>query len=161
LSPAAAFYMRLLRQLEKVDHPADAVNPDEPEFHLAAKPRGIFNADYFAALDKSCESGKSAVVAAHINKNGTFGFRNSTDVAEAGEFAAVLKEVRRILGQLAEQILNGEVGVRPYRLGTLTPCSSCHYRSVCRFDASINRYRNIQGEKRDDLLRKLAEEAQP
>ena len=157
LSPAAAFYLKLLRQLEKVDHPDDAWGPDDGEFHLTAKPRGIFNGDYFASLDKSCEGGASQVLAARVNKDGSFSKYN-TDVAEAHEFAALLKEVRKQLGKLGEQIMEGEVSIRPYRLGTITPCSNCKYRGVCRFDPSINRYRNIQGMRRDELLKKLAEE---
>ena len=43
LTPAAAFYVKLLRQLEKVDHPADATKPDDPLFDLTVKPRGIID----------------------------------------------------------------------------------------------------------------------
>jgi ATP-dependent helicase/nuclease subunit B len=158
LSPVAAFYLRLLRQLEKVDHPDEAAAPGDPEFHRRARPRGIFNADYFPSLDKSCGEGYSEVVSAQIKKDGTFGSRNSTDVAEPVEFEALLKEVRRQLGKLGDQIMEGEVEIRPYRLGTITPCSSCKYRGVCRFDPSINRYRNIQGMRRDQVLEELAKE---
>jgi ATP-dependent helicase/nuclease subunit B len=158
LSPAAAFYLKLLRQLEKVEHPDKAHAPDDPEFHLAQKPRGIFHADYFASLDKTCQDGNSAVLSARLNKNGEFGNKHNTDVAEAKEFAALLKDVRKQLGKLGDQIMEGEVAIRPYRLGTITPCSNCKYRSICRFDPSTNRYRNIQGMKRDDLLKQLAEE---
>ena len=98
------------------------------------------------------------MLAARVNKDGSFGSKYNTDVAEAEEFSALLKDVRRQLGKLGEQIMEGEVGIRPYRLGTITPCSSCKYRSVCRFDASINRYRNIQGMRRDQVLEELAKE---
>jgi ATP-dependent helicase/nuclease subunit B len=158
LLPAAAFYLRLLRQLDKVDHPDEATSPDDPLFHLAAKPRGILNTDYFDSLDKSCEGGASAVLSARVNKDGSFGLKNSTDVADPAEFAALLKEARRQLATLADDIIKGEVSIRPYRLGTITPCSSCNFRSVCRFDASINRYRNIQGVRRDELLQQLVGE---
>jgi len=159
LSPAAAFYLKLLRQLEKVDHPDKACDPDDPDFHLSAKPRGIFNADYFASLDNSCvEGATSAVLSARITRKGEFGAKNFTDVADADEFAAMLKEVRRQLGQLADQMMDGDIAIRPYRLGTITPCPNCKYRDVCRFDASINRYRNIRPQKRDEVLKELAEE---
>jgi ATP-dependent helicase/nuclease subunit B len=157
LSPAAAFYLKLLRQLEKVEHPDKAADPDDPEFHLKEKLRGIFNADYFSALDKSCE-GNSQVLAARLNQNGEFGNKHNTDVAEAHEFAALLKDVRHQLAKLGDHIIDGDVSIRPYRLGTVTPCSSCKFRGVCRFDPSINRYRNIQGQRRDELLKELAEE---
>jgi ATP-dependent helicase/nuclease subunit B len=158
LAPAAAFYLKLLRQLDKVDHPDDAWGPDDGEFHLSAKPRGVFNGDYFGALDKSCEEGASQMLAARLNKDGSFGSKHNTDVAEADEFAALLKETRKQLGKLGEQIMDGDVSIRPYRLGLITPCSGCKYRSVCRFDPSINRYRNIHGMKRDELLQQLVQE---
>jgi len=113
----------------------------------------------FRSLDHSCEQGaSSAVFAAKLNKNGEFGYRHNSDVAEADEFAALLKEVRKQLGQLGDQIMGGEVSIRPYRLGTITPCSNCKYRGVCRFDPSINRYRNIPSMRRDELLKQIAEE---
>jgi ATP-dependent helicase/nuclease subunit B len=157
LSPAAAFYLKLLRQLEKVEHPNKANDPEDPDFHLTHKPRGIFNSAYFTSLDKSCD-GESKMISARLTRAGSLGYRHNTDVAEADEFAALLKEVRRQLGRLADQVMDGEIALRPYRMGTTTPCSNCKYRSVCRFDASINRYRHIPSLPRDQVLREIAEE---
>ena len=42
-------------------------------------------------------------MSAKINKDGTFGLRHSTDVAERQEFTALLKEARRQLAKLAEE----------------------------------------------------------
>ncbi len=109
LSPAAAFYLRLLRQLDTVEHPDKSPEPDDPDFHLTAKPRGIFNAVYFPSLDNRCEEGQSAVVSAHVKKDGEFGYKNSTDVADPAEFAALLKEVRRQLTKLGDQIMDGDL----------------------------------------------------
>src|SRR5258706_4517056 len=67
LSPAAAFYLGLLRQLEKVEHPDKALSPDDPEIQLAGKTRGSFNAAYVGSFDKACDGGNSAVLSARLN----------------------------------------------------------------------------------------------
>jgi ATP-dependent helicase/nuclease subunit B len=162
LTPVAAFYSKLLRSLDSVEHPDDAAAPDEPKFHLRAKPRGIFNGDYIADLDSQLQSGASDVIAAHIKQDDEWGRRNASDVATPQEFSAVLRFVERKIASLADQIIDGDVSIRPYRInGQHSPCSQCDYRAVCRFDVTINRYNPIKGKKRgevlDDILREVAD----
>src|SRR5437764_9851147 len=59
LTPAAAFYLQLLRGLQNVDHPEDALDPTDPLFHLRHKPRGIFDGRFLKAFDSQVESGQS------------------------------------------------------------------------------------------------------
>src|SRR5206468_1092859 len=90
MTPAAAFYVRLLRQLDEVKHPDEATADDFPPIDLRTKPRGIFEEGYFPALDSSCTpSSYSDVVHAYLNKEGGHGKRQQTDVASAREFAAL------------------------------------------------------------------------
>jgi ATP-dependent helicase/nuclease subunit B len=158
LKPAAAFYVRLLRQLEKVEHPADAPEPGDPKFPLRGKQRGIFDEAYFRDIDSDLECTNSDVVAARLKKDGTFGYRGTTDVAETEELVALLRHARKQLARLGDEILEGKIEIAPYRLGTTSPCSSCSYRGVCRFDPAINRYHHIRGMKREEVLRIVAEE---
>jgi ATP-dependent helicase/nuclease subunit B len=159
LTPAAAFYLRLLRQLEKVDHPDDACEPDDPKFPLRTKPRGIFDGQYFPALDNDPDCTNSDVVNARLKKDGTFGYKNATDVADAEELKALLERVRGHVAQVGERIMSGVVDLEPYRMGTVTPCPRCSYKSVCRFDASLNHYHHIQNVRREEVLRRVVEEA--
>lgn len=159
LTPAAAFYVRLLRSLEKVSHPSDATPPDDPAFELKEKPRGVLDRRYIDSLDYTLEGGRSEVFAIAINKGGELGSRNSTDTAEPDEFAALLRRVRCRIGELADHILLGEVTIEPYRLGDSSPCPHCPYRSVCRFDVAINRYHTLEPMRREDVLRKVVQEA--
>jgi ATP-dependent helicase/nuclease subunit B len=158
LNPVAGFYVQMLRRLERVSHPDDqSLDPEAPEFHLQTKPRGIFDGRFLAALDGECASGRRDVVSAMIKKDGTFA--KGGDAATAEEFAALLRHVEQKIGQLADQILAGHVGIDPYRMKQLTPCPSCAYRSVCRFDSTMNRYHHLESMKREQVLEKLAEEA--
>jgi len=47
--------------------------------------------------------------------------------------------------------------VRPYRIGLVTPCPHCEFRSVCRFDPAINSYLNLEPMKRSEVLEVLRE----
>jgi len=156
LTPAAAFYVKLLRFLDEVRHPDDALAPDDPAFDLKDKPRGIFDEGAVDHLDDDCPAGtRSQVVQLQVKKDGTFGNLDNTDVAEREAFAALLAHVRRRVGELADQIVAGRVDVAPYRINKLTPCPTCEYRSVCRFDPALNRYRTLPAMKRSEVFAKL------
>jgi ATP-dependent helicase/nuclease subunit B len=157
LTPVAAFYLPLARRLSDVEHPDKALDPDEPAFHLRVKPRGVFDAAFLPGFDSALTEGKSEVVAAHVKKGGGFGYRNQSDVADPAEFAALLAFVHRRLGRLADEVVDGRVDVAPYRINRATPCPRCDYRSICRFEPSINRYTNLQPMKREDVFVRITE----
>jgi ATP-dependent helicase/nuclease subunit B len=153
LTPAAAFVLKLLRSPQAVDHPSEALLPTDPKFHLQTKPRGVIERRALNSIDLQLTEGASEVVAAYVKKeDGGIGLRNSTDVAEQAEFEALLHLVRTRLGELADEILTGNVAVSPFMIGRQTPCPHCAYRSVCRFEPNINRYRMLKGMKREEVL---------
>jgi ATP-dependent helicase/nuclease subunit B len=153
LRPAAAFYLQMARGIGEVKHPSEAPDPSDPVHLLRVKPRGVFDGSYVPALDASlAQGGRSDVVQVQIKKEGGFGNRRSSDVAEPHEFRGLLAHVRRRLGQLADGVMSGEVGVVPYRLNQESPCPQCGYRSVCRFDPAINRYRHLQPLSKEQVL---------
>lgn len=157
LTPVAAFYLPLLRRMNDVEHPDEALDPDDPRYPLRVKPRGVFDADFLPAFDSSLDRGFSDVVSAYVSKDGTLGRRSSSDVAEPAEFAALLAFVRKRIGELADGIVAGVVDVLPYRMNRETPCPRCEYRSVCRFEPSINRYNNLEPIRREDALSRMSE----
>ncbi|HSU65594.1 MAG TPA: PD-(D/E)XK nuclease family protein [Tepidisphaeraceae bacterium] len=144
LDPAAAFYLQLIRKIEDVKHPGESVDPSDPKWHLAIKPRGIFDQRCLGALDRDFTSGQSEVVQAFIRQDGMLGRRNTSDVTESKEFREVLRLASAKLGDLADGILSGKIDIAPYRLNDSSPCSRCEYRSVCRFDPAINKYNYLK-----------------
>ena len=152
LDPAAAFYLQLVRKLDDVKHPSEAPDPADPNWHLNVKPRGLFDRRCLAALDKDLSTGRSDVVQAYVKQDGSFGYRDTSDVAESEEFRAILRHVALKLGELADGVLSGRIDIAPYRLNESSPCSRCEYRGVCRFDPAINRYNQLNPISRDELI---------
>jgi ATP-dependent helicase/nuclease subunit B len=156
VTPSAAFYVKLLRALDEVKHPEDALSPDDPAFDLKEKPRGIFDGECVDHLDDECMPGKaSQVVQFHIKTDGTFGHLDRSDVAEREAFAALLGHVRRRVGELADQIIAGRVDITPYRINKLTPCPACEFRAVCRFEPGVNRYHTLPAMKRTEVFERV------
>jgi ATP-dependent helicase/nuclease subunit B len=158
MTPAAAFYVKLLRQLDDVKHPDDADVADPAALDLRVKPRGIFEDGYLKSLDANCTSGPSDVVQAFIKNDGSFGNKRSTDVADNFEFAALIDHVRLRIGELADQILDGRIDLHPFQIRNHSPCPNCDFRPVCRFDPAINRYKHLDPMGREEVLKKVVEQ---
>src|SRR4030095_16098171 len=91
LTPAAAFYVKLLRQLEGVKHPDDATAPNDPKFDLKTKPRGILNWAHRQLFDTQLQEGASDVVSLSVTKSGAMHKR--CDGCETDQFDALLNRV--------------------------------------------------------------------
>lgn len=73
------------------------------------------------------------------------------------EFNSLLAHVERIFAVTAENILSGEIAIRPYRLERRTPCGYCPYQAVCQFDPLIpgSEYRNLVKLDEAEIIKKL------
>jgi ATP-dependent helicase/nuclease subunit B len=152
LTPAAAFYVRLLRTIERVSHPDDEVKP--------AKMRGVFDASKLKSIDaNAAETYKSDFLSLGITQTGELYANRSGDATTTDEFAAILSYVRRHVVELVDRIMDGEITVRPYRLGDVTPCPLCDYRPLCRFETPLNRYMTLPVLSRPEVLSKIAKQA--
>ena len=169
-TPVAALYVRLMRGIELCKNPDDEPGPKEEAFDLRVRPRGLIDRDHLAQLERDFADGgqlvphKSDVFAAWLTqKNDDDGLpipAKSGDVVREEEFTALLDHVRQTVKELADAILDGDIAVRPYRVGTRSPCSVCDYQSVCRFDPRSDDYRFLDSASREEVLEKvLGEEA--
>jgi ATP-dependent helicase/nuclease subunit B len=145
ISPAAALYVQLKRQLEDVAHPSEALDPGHPDFDLPVKERGIFDERYLHDLDKKVSPGESsAVIQLKINKDGSISKSPKPDAAPPDAFAALLELVRWRIGETVDRLLGGDIRITPFRLREKSPCADCGFLSVCRFDTRTNRYRMLE-----------------
>ncbi|CAN5606540.1 helicase-exonuclease AddAB subunit AddB [soil metagenome] len=152
LTPIGAFYYSVSRSLQSKDHPADVADPGSPEFNLRVKPRGILHGDFLSKFDKQLDTGSSMAVNAFITKDKRLGNRDRSDVADRDEITLLLDYVKDKIAKLADDLMAGVVAVTPYRLGTVTPCSRCDFRSVCRFEVGINSYHKMPPMKRSAVM---------
>ena len=151
LTPAAAFYIKLMRSIELLKHPTDA--PPTPQM------RGIVNIEHAGSLQPA---GGATFIRLGVNKSdGKFNATRSGDGASAEEFTALLGYVRGKIAALVDQICAGDISIRPYRIGETTPCGHCDFRSLCRFDPAINQYDTRDSLNRKEVLERIMEEQSP
>jgi len=155
IKPIGALYVGLAQQYQSVDHP-NALSVRDKTLHGTARPHGLLLADDFAALDSSGETGRwSDGYSVYIKKDGSVGMIDQSDAADTEAFGSLLDHTRTKLGELADGILDGRVAARPYRLGTLSPCTWCAMPAVCRFEMGISEARFLDKLRRSEVLRIL------
>ena len=153
--PAAALYVSLTPKYERVDHPGQ-VGKRQAGLPGAYRPRGIIASERFDVLDASLTgSGWSSFYAMYRKADGTLGYPDKTDGADDKTMAALMEHTKRKLGELADGILDGQVAVKPYRLGTFSPCSWCPMASVCRFEMGLSDVRFLETLTRSQVFAKL------
>ncbi len=150
--PVGAFYISLRESYDLVTHPAK--QPAEPSVtQTTYRPRGVLNVDHLESLDQEWPGqGSSSVYNVHKKKDGQLGFIDRSDGATANDYAAMLDHTRRKLGDLADEVLDGEVAVKPYRLGQASPCTWCSFGAVCRFEFGESDMRFLESLKRSEVL---------
>ena len=144
--PVAALYVKLLRGVEKIDgDPEGKPGPDDVGFDLRVPPRGVIDYDHAPLLDAEFANDdgdaerhrghQSAAFVAKTTKNGD-PYKSGSDLIEAELLDDLLLFVRRQVRELAAGILDGVIDVKPLRDATWTPCSTCSFSGVCRFEPS-------------------------
>lgn len=119
------------------------------------KMRGLLLADVklIRAMDHTIE-GDSMIIPARINKDETLG-RSST--ATLAQFQIMKNYVRRLLKGLCQEIMQGEVSIKPYKKKDITSCTYCSFSAVCQFDPGRkeNRYKLLHEQKDDQVWRMM------
>ncbi len=143
-----AFYMPIEVSPKKAA--LDELSGREDSFNYKAK--GIFNGDFFRQLDRS-DSNKFYNL--FVTKNGDqYGYDRISGALKPEVFEKVLRLTENKIIRLAQEIVSGKIDVNPYRLGQVSPCSYCKYKSVCRFDWQINDYNFLESLNKSRVLEK-------
>lgn len=152
----------------KIDDPIINVKRDtsqediEKEVMRVLKMKGLIlkDAKVVKEMDRSIE-GYSLIIPVQILKDGEISSRSSTATLE--QFEILRKYVRKILIDLCEDMLKGNISIMPYKKKNATPCEYCQFSSICQFDTSMkdNKYK-LLNDKNDEevweLMKKEVEE---
>ena len=127
----------------------------EAEIRKQFKMQGLILADIniVKKMDKTLTSGNSDIIPAYINKEGELSNKPSNINAE--QFEYLQKYMDKIIKQISEEILSGDIEIKPYynTKNKKTPCEYCAYRSICRFNQiTKNDYRYIPNMDKDVIL---------
>jgi ATP-dependent helicase/nuclease subunit B len=93
-------------------------------------------------MDKTAK-GQSLIIPAYIKEDGSLG--SNTSAISAEEFDILRRYVRHTITKLSQDMVNGNINIRPYKKSRNTPCEYCKYEAVCQFDTAIrdNNYRFV------------------
>lgn len=150
--PGGAFFLPLLGQFAKVEHPDDA---DElcDEIIKSLRPRGIVDFDSIDELDPEARNGQSkAFVVQKRKTDGKISNLDRSDAVPGPALPLIIDHVRGRLTELAQSWIAGDVRVLPYRYRTEMPCTHCLYRSVCRFEHSTHQTRRLEPLSRTEVI---------
>lgn len=147
-TPAGMYYMPIKVALPKDGE--DAAKVLEKQFRLA----GLTLEDPVVTdCTEQVREGTYSAILANVRTTGG-GYTGA--VAKKHEMLALVKKAQHIAAKTAEDMLSGEIGVRPAE----TACEFCDFRSVCRFDTKLSacRVRKIPRIKQDVFFETLREE---
>ena len=139
----------------------------EEKIRQEFKMKGLILADVniVKKMDTNIENeprGTSKIIPATINSSGELGGRG-TSIVTKEQFEYLQKYTEKIIKQISEEILGGNIDVKPYynTSNKKTPCEYCKYKSICRFDedSKNNKYNYITKLNKDAILEMIKEEA--
>ena len=159
--PAGVLYFNLIDPVIKENKNVDAEKLEE-EIRKQFKMKGLIlaNVDIVKKMDKTLDSGSSNIIPAYIDKEGNLS-KKSNAITKSG-FENLQKYMNKILKQISEEILTGNISVKPYykiKQGK-TPCEYCKYKSICNFNSGIckKEYNYIGNEEKEYILEQIKEE---
>lgn len=145
---AGAFYLPI--EIDSVKTKLTELAKQSEKFDYKAK--GIFNGEIAGLLDEqACKDSKFYNF--YVTKDGQpYGHYNKRGVLKPDDFEKVLKFTEEKIISLADSIVSGTIGIRPYRLNAKSPCEYCEYKALCRFDWRINEYRHLKSYDKNQAI---------
>lgn len=131
------------------------------------KMKGLILADVnvIKMMDNKIEqTGGSDIIPAGIKSNGEINSQKTRSAINAEQFKYLQKYMDKIIKQISEEILKGDIGLRPYYNAKVqkgrTPCEYCSYKSICRFDVNNkeNTYNYLESLNKDAILENIKDE---
>ncbi|MCD8148964.1 MAG: helicase-exonuclease AddAB subunit AddB, partial [Clostridiales bacterium] len=132
---------------------AEVAQPEEVANRILAqmKPNGLVNRepDVYLHMDRELlQNKKSDVIPVALKKDLTLS-KTGTSAASTEDFKLLTDYVGRCMEDEGRRMIEGDINVRPYRLGDKTGCDYCAYRGVCGFDPKVGGYEY----KREEFLK--------
>jgi len=156
LLPGGMLYLKLDDPIIKTKKD---VSVEEIEAEIAKKLRmkGVILSDVrlLKAMDSNMIS-ESSVLDLSIKKDGSYTAKVPT--ASKEQFQDLMKHMKKILKQMGNEILSGNIKNEPVKMKSHTACQYCDYQLICGFDRELgNQYRVIHDLKNDDVLKKISD----
>ena len=164
LNPAAILYFKIDDPIIKTNEDMEDDNIRE-EILKQLKMKGLVlkDSNVIRKMDNTLpegDKGTSLVVPASINKDGTIS--KTTSGVNQEEFNVLRKYVKHTIKELSKDMLDGNIGINPYKSKESTSCDFCSFSSICQFDSTFkdNNYRIINKKSQDEIINKMRGEVE-
>ena len=83
--------------------------------------------------------------------------QNKTNGISKEQFKILQDYINVIIKQLAKEILNGNIELKPYNKDGEKPCKYCQYKSICGFNTKMcgNSYNYIDKKSKEEIILKM------
>ena len=120
--------------------------------------KGLILADVKVAKmqDKNLETGNSEIIPAYIDKTGNLSSKKSS-IATEEEFIKIQKYINKTIKEISNEILKGNIELKPYYKNKKTPCEYCSYKNICGFNSGIckKNYKFINKLDKEEFLSRI------
>ena len=157
--PAGVLYFNLIDPVIKASQNLSA-EEIEREIRKKFKMNGLILADVdvVKGMDKTLEKGASDKIPAYLDKDGNLS-KSKSNAVNATQFEFLQKYMNKIIKQIAEEILSGNIELKPYYnvKNKKTPCEYCEYKPICNFNQNgcKNSYRYIGNFDKEFVLEQI------
>ena len=158
--PAGVFYFNLI---EPMINGNSSMSQEElaQELRKQFRMQGIILLDtqIVRKMDTTLTTGKSNIVDVAIKKEGEVSEKANT--LNAKQFENLQKYMDKIIKQISEEILSGNIKIEPYYKlkEKKTPCEYCDYKAICQFNQTTkNSFRYIPNLSKEAIIEKIGQE---
>lgn len=156
--PAGVLYFHVHNPLLRL-HNAISQEQAEEKLFKRFKMKGLVLEDphVVSLMDSALVKGHSKLIPVALKANGEF-YKQSSVYSER-QWSALSKHVRQTMRGIGTEITNGNVDIRPYRMGNKAACTYCSFKPVCQFDALFegNDYRPLPLQSKDAIWKRIEE----
>ena len=157
-TPAGILYFNLLEDAVKLDKRLTEEEIAE-KIRRQFKMKGLILADVKVAKmqdnNLQIKTG-SKIIPAYIDSKGELNAKKSS-IASKEEFEKLQKYVNKTIKEIANEILDGNIELKPYYKNKQTPCEYCIYKNICGFDKEVfkTKYRFVNKIGREEFFSRI------
>ena len=157
---AGVLYFNLIEPIIKAKNKHLTEEELEQEIRNNFKMNGLIlgNVEVVKMMDNNLTTGNSNIIPAYIDKEGNVS-KNKPSILEKEDFLALQNKVEKVIKQISEEILSGEIAQKPvyFYKNKRTACEFCSYKAICGFDSKMcnNSYNYIPNLPKNEVLAKL------
>ncbi|NDI33734.1 helicase-exonuclease AddAB subunit AddB [Chengkuizengella sediminis] len=159
--PAGVLYFHVQNPMLSL---SNHLSPEQAEEQLFKrfKMKGLLLADedMVKKMDLQLNSGHSNMIPVAVKSKG--GFYKTSSVVEQKQWEQLRGYTRQMMVNIGSEIMNGNVGIKPYRMAKKMACTYCEYKSICQFNTLYenNDYRELQMKSNDEVLATMEQETE-